>query len=59
MGWGMDEELTASWCHRIGEAVALKGDRCLRRKEPICAGCLFNQKQGREGRKNKRKIKKV
>lgn len=36
--------LTASWCCRIGEAVALKGNKCLRKKEPICDGCIFNEK---------------
>jgi len=37
-----EEALEASWCRRLGEAVALKGGRCIRRKEPVCEGCVFN-----------------
>jgi len=53
-GAGMREALTASWCRRLGEAIALRGGRCLRRKELVCEGCTFNS----EGWKKKFKQRK-
>ncbi|MEM2189130.1 MAG: hypothetical protein QXE29_05675 [Candidatus Hadarchaeales archaeon] len=50
----MRETLTASWCRRLGEAIALRGGRCLRRKELVCEGCTFNS----EGWKKKFKQRK-
>jgi len=44
----MNEE-TVGWCVRVEEAVVVKGKRCLRKKEPICEGCVFNPKTWKKG----------